>query len=331
MNVLVTGGTGYIGSHTCVELLAAGHNVTVVDDLSNSEASVVQAIGRIAGREPVFVHGRVQDRGLLDHVLAEHYVDAAIHFAAFKAVGESVARPLDYYENNLTSLWALLRALDHHGARRLVFSSSATVYGDPREVPIRESAPLSATNPYGQTKLIGEQVLRDLCLADPRWSVALLRYFNPAGAHPSGLIGENPRGIPNNLLPYVAQVAVGRREFLQVFGGDWPTPDGTGVRDYLHVVDLAMGHLHALDRAPANGLLTVNLGTGHGYSVLDVVRAFEKASGRPIPHRIVGRRPGDVASMYADPSLAHELLGWKATRGLEQMCADGWRWQQGLG
>jgi UDP-glucose 4-epimerase len=331
MNVLVTGGTGYIGSHTCVELLAAGHNVTVVDDLSNSEASVVQAIGRIAGREPVFVHGRVQDRGLLDHVLAEHYVDAAIHFAAFKAVGESVARPLDYYENNLTSLWALLRALDHHGARRLVFSSSATVYGDPREVPIRESAPLSATNPYGQTKLIGEQVLRDLCRADPRWSVALLRYFNPAGAHPSGLIGENPRGIPNNLLPYVAQVAVGRREFLQVFGGDWPTPDGTGVRDYLHVVDLAMGHLHALDRAPANGLLTVNLGTGHGYSVLDVVRAFEKASGRPIPHRIVGRRPGDVASMYADPSLAHELLGWKATRGLEQMCADGWRWQQGLG
>ncbi len=329
MKVLVTGGAGYIGSHTCVELMAAGHDVVIVDDLSNSHPAVIERIARIAGRRPDFVQGQVQAAGVLEQVFERHRVDAAVHFAAFKAVGESVARPLDYYENNLGSLCALARALDAHGARHLVFSSSATVYGDPEHVPIREDAPLRATNPYGQTKLMSEQILRDLHAANPAWKLTLLRYFNPVGAHPSGLIGEDPQGIPNNLMPFVAQVAVGRREALQVFGDDYPTPDGTGVRDYIHVVDLARGHVRALERAGDSGLLAVNLGTGRGYSVLEMVRAFEEASGRPVPYRITGRRPGDVASVYADPGLARQALGWEARLDIHAMCADAWRWQSG--
>jgi UDP-glucose 4-epimerase len=268
----------------------------------------------------------VQDVGVLDSAFAGRRIVAAIHFAAFKAVGESVAKPIDYYENNLQSLTALVRGLAAHGAKHLVFSSSATVYGDPESVPVREDAPLRATNPYGQTKLMSEQILRDLHVSDPAWKISLLRYFNPVGAHESGLIGEDPRDTPNNLMPYIAQVAVGRRTALQVFGNDYPTPDGTGVRDYIHVVDLAIGHVKALERAGDNGLLAVNLGTGRGYSVLEMVRAFEKASGRKVAYD-VARRPGDVAAVYADPALALKTLGWKAERGIDEMCRDGWKWQ----
>jgi UDP-glucose 4-epimerase len=327
MKVLVTGGAGYIGSHTCVELLAAGHDVVVVDDLSNASPAVIGRIERIAGRRAEFVHARVQDE---DRVRAavRAGVDAAIHFAAFKAVGESVEQPLRYYENNLASLASLVRLVGEAGAKRVVFSSSATVYGAPERVPIRESARLAPASPYGWTKLLGEQILRDLAAADPAWKVTLLRYFNPVGAHPSGLIGEDPRGIPNNLMPYVSQVAVGRLPELRVFGGDYPTRDGTGVRDYLHVVDLAVGHVRALERAGAGGLLTVNLGTGRGYSVLEVVKAFEKASGRPIAYGVAARRPGDVAEVYADASLAARELGWVATRGIDDMCRDAWNWQR---
>lgn len=327
MQVLVTGGAGYIGSHTSIALLEAGHEVVIVDDLSNSHAVVIDRIATIAGRRPAFVQGRVQDPGVLDQAFAGRNIDAAIHFAAFKAVGESVAKPIDYYENNLDSLTALVRGLARHGAKHLVFSSSATVYGDPESVPVREDAPLRATNPYGQTKLMSEQILRDLHVSDPAWKLTLLRYFNPVGAHESGLIGEDPQGIPNNLMPYIAQVAVGRRAELQVFGNDYPTPDGTGVRDYIHVVDLAIGHVKALERSGGDGLLAVNLGTGRGYSVLEMVRAFEKASGRTVAYKIVARRPGDVAAVYADPALARKTLGWKAERGVEEMCRDGWRWQ----
>ena len=327
MRVLVTGGAGYIGSHTCVELLAAGHDVVVVDDLSNAGATVVERIARIAGRRVEFVRARVQDEARVRGALRGG-VDAAIHFAAFKAVGESVAKPLAYYENNLGSLASLARLLDERGARHVVFSSSATVYGDPERVPIPESARLAPASPYGWTKLLGEQMLRDLAAADPAWKITLLRYFNPVGAHPSGLIGEDPRGIPNNLMPYVAQVAVGRLPELRVFGGDYPTRDGTGVRDYLHVVDLAQGHVRALGRAGAGGLLTVNLGTGRGYSVLELVKAFEQASGRRIAYRIVDRRPGDVAEVYADASRAARELGWKAERGIDEMCRDAWNWQR---
>jgi len=327
MKVLVTGGAGYIGSHTCVELLAAGHEVVIVDDLSNSHAVVIDRIATIAGRRPAFIRGRVQDPAVLDRVFAEHRIDAGIHFAAFKAVGESVAKPLDYYENNLASLVALARGLGERGAKHLVFSSSATVYGDPESVPVLEDAPLRATNPYGQTKLMSEQILRDLHVSDPAWKISLLRYFNPVGAHESGLIGEDPQGIPNNLMPFVAQVAVGKRTELQVYGNDYATPDGTGVRDYIHVVDLAIGHVKALERSGDSGLLAVNLGTGQGYSVLDMVRAFEKASGRKVPYKIVARRPGDIGSVYADPALALKFLGWKATRGIDDMCRDGWKWQ----
>ena len=327
MNVLVTGGAGYIGSHTCVELLAAGHDVVVVDDLSNSHEAVIGRIARIGGRSVSFHRMRVQDHERLTAIATEHRIDAAIHFAAFKAVGESVARPVDYYENNLGSLTALVRALDAAGARHLVFSSSATVYGDPDQVPIPESAPIRPTNPYGQTKAMAEQILRDVAVSDPSWKITLLRYFNPVGAHESGLIGEDPQGIPNNLMPFVAQVAVGRRECLSVFGNDYPTPDGTGVRDYIHVVDLAAGHVKALQRPGTSGLLTVNLGTGQGVSVLEMVRAFEAASGRPVPWRVAPRRPGDVATVYADPTAALRELGWKATRGLDDMCRDSWRWQ----
>jgi len=327
MRVLVTGGAGYIGSHTCVELLAAGHEVVVVDDLSNASAAVPGRIARIAGRPVEFLRARVQDEAQVRARLRGG-VDAAIHFAAFKAVGESVARPLAYYENNLGSLASLVRLLDALGARHVVFSSSATVYGDPERVPIPESARLAPASPYGWTKLLGEQLLRDLAGAEPSWKVTLLRYFNPVGAHPSGLIGEDPRGIPNNLMPYVSQVAVGRRPELQVFGGDYPTRDGTGVRDYLHVVDLAQGHVRALERAGASGLLTANLGTGRGHSVLEVVQAFERASGRTIARRVVARRPGDVAEVYADAALAARSLGWKAERGIGDMCRDAWNWQR---
>ncbi len=327
MKVLVTGGAGYIGSHTCVALLAAGHEVVVVDDFSNSSQVVIDRIETIAGKRVPFHRGRVQEPAVLGRVLAEHKVDAAIHFAAFKAVGESVAKPIDYYENNLMSLTAVVRALDAAGARHLVFSSSATVYGNPEKVPLDESAPIQPTNPYGQTKAMAEQILRDVVVSNPAWKVSLLRYFNPVGAHSSGLIGEDPQGLPNNLMPFVAQVAVGRLAELKVFGGDYPTPDGTGVRDYIHVVDLAAGHVKALERPGDSGLLTVNLGTGRGYSVLEMIRAFQAASGRSIPYRIVDRRPGDVATVYADPALAWNTLGWKAELDIDAMCRDTWHWQ----
>ena len=327
MKVLVTGGAGYIGSHTCVALLAAGHQVVVVDDLSNSHEAVIRRVESISGQTLPFHRLRVQERGALETLVRHHGVEAAIHFAAFKAVGESVAKPLDYYENNLGSLTALARVLGAAGARHLVFSSSATVYGDPASVPIREDAPIRPTNPYGHTKAMAEQVLRDLAVAEPDWKITLLRYFNPVGAHESGLIGEDPQGTPNNLMPYVAQVAVGRRPCLSVFGDDYPTPDGTGVRDYIHVVDLALGHVKALERPGASGLLTVNLGTGRGYSVLEMVKAFAEASGRPVPWQVVARRPGDVATVYADPAAAWRELGWKAERGIAEMCRDTWHWQ----
>ena len=330
MTILVTGGAGYIGSHTVVELLAAGLPVRILDNLSNSKRSVLGRIERIAGRQPEFVEGDVRDAAAVREALAG--CSAVIHFAGLKAVGESVREPLRYYDNNVTGSLVLFAAMADCGVRTLVFSSSATVYGDPQSVPIREDAPLSATNPYGRSKLMIEDMLRDLVVAAPDWRVALLRYFNPVGAHVSGLIGEDPNGIPNNLMPYVTQVAIGRLAELTVHGSDYPTPDGTGVRDYIHVVDLARGHLAALRRLAAQpGLTTVNLGTGRGYSVLEMVRAFEAASGRAIAHRIGPRRPGDIAACYADPSLARDLLGWQAELGIEAMCADSWRWQQQAG
>ncbi|MCT9127846.1 UDP-glucose 4-epimerase GalE [Cupriavidus gilardii] len=326
--LLLTGATGYIASHTWVALLAAGYDVVGLDNLSNSNRAVVDRIATISGQTPRFVEGDVRDRALLDRVFAEHRIAGAIHFAALKAVGESVAQPLAYYDNNLNGLLTLCAAMQAVGVKTLVFSSSATVYGNPHAVPIREEFPLSATNPYGQTKLMGEQILRDLERADPHWRIAYLRYFNPVGAHESGLIGEDPGGVPNNLMPYVAQVAAGRRERLMVFGGDYPTADGTGVRDYIHVCDLADGHLAALRYLNERGEgMTVNLGTGRGYSVLEVVEAYRRASGKPIPYEIVARRPGDIASCYADPALAQRLLGWQARHDLDRMCADSWRWQ----
>jgi len=326
--ILVTGGTGFIGSHTCVALAQAGHDFLILDNLSNSRADVLDRLAPLCGRRPAFVHGDVRDAVLLERVFAEHSISAVIHFAALKAVGESVAMPLAYYDNNVGGTLKLLDAMRHAGVRTMVFSSSATVYGDPATVPIREDFPLTATNPYGWTKLMMERMLADLASAEPDWRIARLRYFNPVGAHESGRIGEDPSGMPNNLMPYVAQVATGQRAELQVFGGDWPTPDGTGVRDYIHVMDLAEGHVAALghlERQP--GLLTVNLGTGCGVSVLDLVRAFEQASGRAVPYRIVGRRAGDVAACWADPALAERSLGWRTKRDLAQMCADAWRWQ----
>ncbi|MTV41556.1 UDP-glucose 4-epimerase GalE [Duganella radicis] len=328
MRVLVTGGAGYIGSHTCVELLGAGHEVLILDNLYNARASVLERIERIAGRAPQFVQADVRDRAALEQVFASHAIDAVIHFAGLKAVGESVEQPLRYYDNNVTGSLVLFETMARFGVKTLVFSSSATVYGDPASVPILEHFPLSATNPYGRSKLMIEDMLRDLYKADPGWRIALLRYFNPVGAHESGLIGEEPNGIPNNLVPYIAQVAEGQREFLSVYGNDYPTPDGTGLRDYIHVVDLALGHLATLAKlATGVGIYTYNLGTGRGNSVLEMVRAFEAASGRPVPYRIVARRPGDIAACYADPGLAERELGWKATRNIEQMCADSWRWQ----
>ncbi len=328
-NILVTGGAGYIGSHTCVELLAAGHNLVVIDNFSNSKPAVLGRVEQISGRQVPFMEVDIRDRGALRDVFRQHAIDAVIHFAGLKAVGESVSQPLRYYDNNISGSIALFEVMAESGVKTLVFSSSATVYGDPHSVPIREDFPLSATNPYGRSKLMLEDILRDLSRSDESWKIALLRYFNPVGAHESGIIGEDPNGIPNNLMPVITQVAVGKLPQLSVFGDDYQTPDGTGVRDYIHVVDLARGHLAALEAlSGTSGVMAVNLGTGQGYSVLDVVRAFEKASDRPVPYRIVPRRPGDVAQCYADPTLAKELLGWQAQRGLDEMCRDSWRWQQ---
>ena len=326
--ILVTGGAGYIGSHACVELLQAGHDVVVADNLCNSRREVFGRIERIAGRAVAFHECDVRDKAALRAIFREHAVDAVLHFAGLKAVEESVARPLDYYDNNVGGTLALCAAMTEAGVRRLIFSSSATVYGDPDAVPVREDHPLRPANPYGRGKAVVETMLRDLVGSDPAWKIALLRYFNPVGAHESGLIGEDPGGVPNNLMPYIAQVAVGRREALSVYGDDYPTPDGTGVRDYIHVVDLARGHLAALEKLDgANDVLTVNLGTGRGYSVLEMVAAFGKAAGREIPYRIVPRRSGDVACCYADPALAEKLLGWRAEYDLDRMCRDAWRWQ----
>ncbi|NVD73951.1 UDP-glucose 4-epimerase GalE [Duganella sp. BJB488] len=326
--ILVTGGMGYIGSHTVVELLAAGHEVVVLDNLCNARASVQARVERIAGRRFTLVEGDVRDRAAVDALFAAHRIDAVIHFAGLKAVGESVEQPLRYYDNNVTGSLVLFEGMARAGVKTLVFSSSATVYGDPASVPILEHFPLSATNPYGRSKLMIEEMLRDLHKADPGWRIALLRYFNPVGAHESGLIGEEPNGIPNNLVPYIAQVADGRRAQLSVYGGDYPTPDGTGLRDYIHVVDLALGHLATLSKlATGAGVFTYNLGTGRGNSVLEMVRAFEAASGRPVPYQVVARRAGDIAACYADASLAERELGWKARRNVEQMCTDSWRWQ----
>lgn len=330
MNVLVTGGTGFIGSHTCVELLRCGHQVVILDNLCNSKADVATRITAISGGTPSLVIGDVRDQHALRLLLERERIEAVIHFAALKAVGESCLQPLRYFDNNINGTLSLLQAMESCGTPLLVFSSSATVYGEPEACPIPETAATRAANPYGRTKLVCEQLIADLAAASGQFHAAILRYFNPVGAHPSGLIGEDPLGIPNNLMPFVAQVASGQREFLQVFGDDYPTHDGTGVRDYIHVMDLAAAHVRALEAlAERQSGFTVNLGTGRGHSVLDVVRAFEQASNTRIPMRIVQRRPGDVASCYADPTLAHTLLGWRATRTLEQMCADAWRWQSG--
>jgi UDP-glucose 4-epimerase len=327
--ILLTGATGYIGSHTWLALQDAGHRVVGVDDLSNSSPQVLERLHRLSGQAPIFERMNVCDLPRLARVFDAHRPDAVVHFAALKAVGESVEQPLAYYANNVGGLLSVCRAMIAHDCKRIVFSSSATVYGAPEALPITEAATLSAANPYGQTKLFGETILRDMAAADPAWRVASLRYFNPVGAHESGLIGEDPRGTPNNLMPYVTQVAVGRRPRLSVFGNDYATPDGTGVRDYIHVDDLAQGHVASLDRILSDaGSFTLNLGTGRGHSVLEVVRAFETASGRPVPYQIEPRRAGDVAACYADPALARQLLGWRAQHDLARMCADSWRWQK---
>jgi len=326
--ILLTGATGYIASHTWLALESAGFAVAGIDDFSNSSPEVLRRLAALGADVSQFVRADVRDRAALDALFAGGRIDAVVHFAASKAVGESVAAPLKYYANNVGGLIALAEAMQTHGCRTIVFSSSATVYGQPERLPIGEDSPLAATNPYGATKLMSEGILSDIERADPAWHVALLRYFNPVGAHESGTIGEDPRGTPNNLMPYIAQVAVGKRPKLQVFGNDYDTPDGTGVRDYLHVVDLAEGHVAALRHLLGGARsLTVNLGTGRGSSVLELVRAFERASGRPVPYEIVARRPGDVAACYADPTLAERTIGWKARRDLDQMCADSWRWQ----
>ncbi len=328
--ILLTGATGYIASHTWLALWAAGFDVIGIDDFSNSSPQVLKRLQRLGGRTPAFERADVCDSAAMRSLFERHAISAVVHFAAFKAVGESSEKPLAYYRNNIGGLISVAEAMSASGCKTFVFSSSATVYGSPEQLPIPESAALATTSPYGATKLIGENILTDLARADPSWRIALLRYFNPVGAHESGLIGEDPRGIPNNLMPYIAQVAVGKRERLQVFGNDYDTPDGTGVRDYIHVSDLAEGHVAALRHLTesSGSSFTANLGTGCGHSVLELVRAFEQASGCHIPYDIVARRPGDVAACYADPSRARELLGWQATRGIEAMCADSWRWQQ---
>ena len=329
MHILVTGGAGYIGSHTCVQLLEAGYEVTVVDNLSNSSEESLRRVQQITGKSLKFYKVDLVDKEALRGVFAENKFDAAIHFAGLKAVGESVAMPLAYYHNNIFSTVNLCEVMAEYNVKKLVFSSSATVYGKPHTVPIREDFPLQCTNPYGRTKLMIEEILRDLAVSDPDWDIALLRYFNPVGAHESGLIGEDPKGIPNNLMPYIAQVAVGKREYIHVFGNDYDTPDGTGVRDYIHVIDLADGHLRALEKiSEKSGIVTYNLGTGQGYSVLDMIMAFSKACGRDLPYQIEARRPGDIDACYADPQKAKDEIGFVAKKTLEDMCADGWRWQQ---
>jgi len=327
MRILVCGGAGYIGSHTCVVLAERGHELVLADNYCNSSPAVLERLHAITGqRLPVHVVD-LRDRQAIHALLADGGFDAVVHFAALKAVGESCERPLEYFDNNISGTIHLLQAMQAAGVRRLVFSSSATVYGDPASVPVREDAPLSVTNPYGRSKLVMEQLIADVGASDSGFQAAILRYFNPVGAHPSGLIGEAPSGVPNNLMPYVCQVAAGQRAELRVFGGDWPTVDGTGVRDYIHVMDLARAHADALDALERGGSVTVNLGTGQGVSVLQLVKAFERASGRPVPYRIVERRAGDVAAVYADPALAHTLLGWRAELDVDAMCRDAWRWQ----
>ncbi len=328
MKVLVTGGAGYIGSHTTVELLNAGHEVVCIDNFMNSKYESIVRVEKITGKKVKFYEGDIRDRKILDKIFTENKIDSVINFAGLKAVGESCQKPLEYYENNIEGLLILAFAMRDHGVKNLVFSSSATVYGKPKSVPIREDFPLSTSNPYGSTKLFIEYMLKDLYAADKSFNIAILRYFNPVGAHESGMIGEDPKGIPNNLCPYITQVAVGKREYLGVFGDDYNTPDGTGVRDYIHVVDLAKGHVLAVNKLAENpGLLIVNLGTGKGYSVLDMVKAFEKACGKPIPYKIMPRRPGDIDECYADPSYAQEVLGFKAEKTLDDMCRDAMNWQ----
>ena len=329
MSILVTGGTGYIGAHTCVKLLEAGRDVIIVDNLVNSKGNVVDSLYEITGKRPLFYYGDIRDKALLGQIFSQHEVDAVIHFAGLKAVGESVQKPLEYYDNNIGGTIALLECMEQCGCKRMVFSSSATVYGMHNPVPFQEDMPTSATNPYGQTKVMIEQILRDLYAADPSWGISLLRYFNPLGAHESGLIGEDPNGIPNNLLPYVVGVAAGQFQSLNIFGDDYDTPDGTGVRDYIHVEDLAEGHLKALEALEKGPRLdTINLGTGVGYSVKEVVQAFTRATGIEIPCSIKPRRPGDIATCYADVSHAKEYLGFRAQRSLEQMCASAWAFRK---
>ncbi|MBR6527788.1 MAG: UDP-glucose 4-epimerase GalE [Lachnospiraceae bacterium] len=329
MAILVTGGAGYIGSHTCVELLNAGYEVVVVDNLYNSSAKSLERVEQITGKKVTFYEADLLDRQALQEIFEKETIEAVIHFAGLKAVGESVAKPLEYYHNNITGTLVLCDVMRNHGVKSIVFSSSATVYGDPAFVPITEACPKGTpTNPYGQTKSMLEQILMDLHVSDPEWNVILLRYFNPIGAHKSGLIGEDPKGIPNNLVPYIAQVAVGKRACLGVFGNDYKTHDGTGVRDYIHVVDLAIGHVKAIKKIEQkDGIHIYNLGTGNGYSVLDVLYAYEKACGKELPYEIKARRPGDIDACYAEPTKAYNELGWKAERGIEEMCEDSWRWQ----
>ncbi|MBR5977382.1 MAG: UDP-glucose 4-epimerase GalE [Verrucomicrobia bacterium] len=330
--ILLTGGAGYIGSHTAVELLEAGYEVLCVDNCYNSSPDALKRVEKITGKTVKFYQDDILDADAIRRIFSENKIDAVIHFAGLKAVGESVSVPLRYYHNNISGTVVLCEAMQEAGVKRIVFSSSATVYGLPKSLPIREDFPLSATNPYGRTKLMIEEILRDVAVSDPEWSISILRYFNPVGAHKSGQIGESPRGIPNNLMPYIAQVATGKLAKLRVFGNDYPTPDGTGVRDYIHVTDLALGHLAALKRAlTKTGVDVYNLGTGNGYSVLQLLKAFEKASNKTIPYEIVERRPGDIAACYADPSKAKAELGWQATRGVDEMCEDVWRWQSGVG
>lgn len=338
--LLITGGAGYIGSHTCVELAAQGYDLVIIDNLCNADISVIGRLEKLTGQPIPFYQADIRDAAVLDRIFANHAIHAVLHFAGLKAVGESVSKPIDYYENNVVGSLVLFRAMQTHGVNRLVFSSSATVYGDAKEMPIREHYPISATNPYGRSKLIIEEMLRDIALgdeinrtaADEAWHIALPRYFNPVGAHASGTLGESPNGIPNNLMPYVCQVAAGKRAELSIFGSDYPTHDGTGVRDYIHVVDLARGHVAALQalEKTQERILTFNLGTGQGYSVLDVVKTFERVNGVAVPHKLVDRRPGDVAVCYADPAYAAQLIGWRAQLGLEDMVRDAWRWQQHL-
>jgi UDP-glucose 4-epimerase len=329
LNVLVTGAAGYIGSHTWLALQEAGFSVVGLDDFSNSSPEVLNRLQALSGQAPAFERASVTDAAAMEGVFNRHRIDAVVHFAAFKAVGESGEKPLAYYANNVGGLLTVCETARRHGVRRIVFSSSATVYGTPVFLPYTEGHPLQAMNTYGRTKLMGEQILRDLEASDPAWRIGVLRYFNPVGAHESGRIGEDPRGVPNNLMPFVTQVAVGRREFLQVYGGDYDTPDGTGVRDYLHVMDLAEGHVAALRHlVDSDRSVTANLGAGHGHSVLELVRAFERASGRPVPYRVVDRRPGDLPAFWADATLAREQLGWVVRRDLDAMCADSWRWQR---